>query len=97
MLPEQLGRATAIAPNQAVVWREVDQQAVLLRLDTGRYFTLNETGTHVWRLLDRTATLGEIEAGLLAEFASPPQGVWEDLVACVADLAREQLIQLEPG
>jgi Coenzyme PQQ synthesis protein D (PqqD) len=97
LLTEHLGRNTAVAPNQAVVWREVDGQSVLLLLNSGRYFTLNETGTHVWRLLDRTATLGEIEAGLLATFDHADQGVWEDLVACIVDLAREDLIELKPA
>ena len=42
-----------------VVFRELDGEAVILNLETGLYFGLNEMGTRIWQRLDAH---GEVRA-----------------------------------
>jgi hypothetical protein len=42
--------------------------AVLLNLQTKRYFSLNETGTRIWELVQQTADEEAIVATLLREY-----------------------------
>ncbi|MDQ2932657.1 MAG: PqqD family protein [Gemmatimonadota bacterium] len=42
--------------------------AVLLNLQTKRYFSLNETGTRIWQLVQQTADEETIVATLLGEY-----------------------------
>ena len=42
--------------------------AVLLNLQTKRYFSLNETGTRIWELVQQTADEEMIVATLLREY-----------------------------
>ncbi len=42
--------------------------AVLLNLQTKRYFSLNETGTRIWELVQQTADEEEIVATLFGEY-----------------------------
>ena len=42
--------------------------AVLLNLQTKRYFSLNETGTRIWELVQQTADEDSIVATMLREY-----------------------------
>jgi len=42
--------------------------AVLLNLQTKRYFSLNETGTRIWEMVQQTADEDTIIATLLGEY-----------------------------
>ena len=42
--------------------------AVLLNLQTKRYFSLNETGTRIWEMVQQTADEEAIVATLLSEY-----------------------------
>ena len=42
--------------------------AVLLNLQTKRYFSLNETGTRIWEMVQQTADEESIVATLLGEY-----------------------------
>ena len=42
--------------------------AVLLNLQTKRYYSLNETGTRIWEMVQQTADEGDIVATLLREY-----------------------------
>jgi hypothetical protein len=42
--------------------------AVLLNLQTKRYFSLNETGTRIWEMVQQTADEETIVATLLGEY-----------------------------
>ena len=50
-----------------VVFREVKGEAVLLELETGRYYGLDEVGTRIWQLLVSTRSLRSTLASLIAE------------------------------
>jgi hypothetical protein len=42
--------------------------AVLLNLQTKRYFSLNETGTRIWEMVQQTADEEAIVAAMLCEY-----------------------------
>ena len=54
------------SPDQ--VYCEVASEAVLLSLETGEYFGLNEVAASVWRLIQTPRTLEELLDALLDEY-----------------------------
>ena len=46
----------------------VEDGAVVLHMGTKRYFSLNETGAEIWRLLDLDVSLADIPARLSERF-----------------------------
>ena len=51
--------------NENVTFTELDDsESVLLHLKTRRYFSLNETGTLVWQLIQQGKDVDEIAAAL---------------------------------
>jgi hypothetical protein len=69
---------------------------VLLHLERGTYYTLNETGAFVWEQLDGRATLGEICAAIVERFEVDSTSAWSDLTALVDELIAEGLAEAVP-
>jgi hypothetical protein len=65
---------------------------VLLAVDSGTYYELNEVGSTVWAACDGTRTVAEIVALVVEEYDAPPETVEADVRALVDDLAREHLL-----
>lgn len=79
---------------ERVLFRKLDDEIVLLDLDSGEYFSLNDTGARVWELLGEGLAAEEIADRLAREFAVAPEVAAEH----VRDLCTELLAAglLEP-
>jgi hypothetical protein len=75
----------------------VDDGAVLLHMRTKRYYSLNETGATIWRMLSEDVPACEI-AARLAELYDVERGAADEAVTrLLGDLAAETLISVEPA
>jgi hypothetical protein len=72
-------------------WTVLDDQAILLHLTAGVYFSLNPVATFIWEQLTGRQSLAEIHAAICARYDVPPEQARDDLLALVADLEREGL------
>lgn len=75
-----------------VRWRELGDGSVLVDLDRGVYFGLNETGTAAWRGVRAGWTVDEIHADLLALFDVDAEALRCDLEALFSDLVAQGLV-----
>jgi hypothetical protein len=66
--------------------------AVLLNLQTKRYFSLNETGTRIWELVQKTADEETIVAKLLREYEVEEPMVRAEVRRILDELIEAQLI-----
>jgi len=75
----------------------VANEAVLLSIETGHYFGLNEVGARVWALLAQGLDLEAVAARLLEEYDVAETVVRSDLERLVDDLVRAGLVVEEEG
>ncbi len=47
-----------------VMWREVDDEVVILDLKTSTYLSTNKTGAYLWKLLQEDRDTNELEIAL---------------------------------
>lgn len=66
--------------------------AVLLNLQTKRYFSLNETGTRIWELVQQTAEEEEIVQALLGEYEVDEAMARTEVRRILDELVEAQLI-----
>lgn len=66
--------------------------AVLLNLQTKRYFSLNETGTRIWQLVQQTADEETIVATLLGEYEVDEPMARTEVRRILDELIEAQLI-----
>jgi hypothetical protein len=89
--------AEAFQISADVIFRELDGEAVLLDLASGRYFGLNAVGTRTWALLAAGTSLADATAALAAEFDAPAAEIAADVKSLVSDLlARGLLVAAAP-
>ena len=78
-----------------VLAQEAQGRTVLLRLEDGGYYALDEVGAMIWELCDGSRAVAEIVAILCAEFDAPEPTVREDVLEFIGDLRRERLLVVE--
>lgn len=80
-----------IAPD--VVFRDLDGEAVVLNLQTGMYFGLNEVGTRMWTLIAEDGRLQRVFDALREEYDVSPDVLEADLLELVRQLQAKGLVE----
>ena len=75
-----------------ILAQEAHGQTVLLRLEDGGYYALDDVGAMIWELCDGGRAVGEIVALLCEEFDAPEAVVQADVLEFIDDLRRERLL-----
>ena len=68
---------------------------VLLHMRTKRYFSLNETGAEIWRMLEEDVPVADIPARLSAAYDVPIEDAHVAVVELIASLAEQDLLAIE--
>ena len=89
--------AVRLRQQDGVLQQEAQGKTVLLRLDDGGYYALDDVGARIWQLCDGTRALGEIVGILCAEFDAPETTIRSDALEFVGELRRERLLVDEPA
>jgi hypothetical protein len=75
-----------------VVFRELEGEAVILDLASGRYFGLNAVGTRIWTLLDAGTPIEEIIQAVAEEYDADAEQIDRDVKALIEALSSRGLI-----
>lgn len=74
-----------------VVFRELDGEAVILNLETGIYFGLDDVGTRMWQLIAEHGSLRHVVEVLREEYEADDAALERDLLALATDLCAKGL------
>jgi len=77
-----------------VTFQTVAGEAILIRLDTGTYFSLNKVGTEFWEMLEGSQTIDEQAATLAANYGVGVDVVQADLLELATALLEEKLVEI---
>jgi hypothetical protein len=77
-----------------VVSRDLEGEAVVLNLETGIYFGLNEVGTRIWSLIQQHGSLQKVFAVIKDEYDVPSETLENDLLRIVQELHAKGLIHV---
>jgi hypothetical protein len=86
-----------------VVSREIDGALIIVPLTAGMgdmeddLFSMNESGTRIWNLLDGKRTLQEIVDVLAQEYQAEPTEIEQDVTGMVAELLKRRMLVEAPG
>jgi hypothetical protein len=76
----------------AVVWRDVGDEVVVLELSTSTYLTLNGTAKQIWESLASGATLDALVDGLVDRYGITSEQARVDAESFVSALADRGLL-----
>jgi hypothetical protein len=81
-----------------VVAREIDGALIIVPLTAGvgdmedDLFSLNETGTEIWNLLDGSKSLREVATLLEKKYQAGPDEIAQDILGIVTELAKRRML-----
>lgn len=88
-----LPRFSAIRATADQVSCDLAGEAVILHLESGVYYGLNEVGAAIWRRVQEPTGIGSLREALLAEYDVEPDRCDRDLLLLLQDLAACGLIE----
>jgi hypothetical protein len=89
-----LSTRTRLAIPDHVITRAVGGSTVILDVQSGRSFTLDDIGSRVWALLEETGSIAGAVETLSNEFAADRAQIEGDVLALVQRLADGSLVTL---
>nr|MBC7244658.1 PqqD family protein [Chloroflexota bacterium] len=84
-----------VAVKQDVLFRDLGGEAVVLNLQSGKYYGLDEVGTRIWSLLLEYGQVKQAYAALLGEYDVSEERLQEDLLHFVDELVSHGLVQID--
>lgn len=78
----------------AVVYRELEGEAVLLHTESGKYFGLDEVGSRAWSLLAGGQGVRQVLHTLLAEYEVDRERLESDLLRLIDEMAAHELVEV---
>lgn len=84
---------TMIARSGEALSTEVDGEAVLIGIESGRYYGLDAIGTTIWNRIEQPCSFDALCAGLVEEFEGDPAVIEEETRAFVDLLVARGLAQ----
>jgi hypothetical protein len=89
---EVQGRAVRVHPS--TLHRELQGEGVLLQLDSGEYFGLDEVAQRMWELIAEHGDLAVVQQALVQEYDADPETLWADLQRLVGELVDRGLLEV---
>jgi coenzyme PQQ synthesis protein D (PqqD) len=98
-------RETRAMPNESVRFRcpanvaarVLDGEAVMIHLETGRYYSSEGFGAMLWQPLSAGVSVDRIVGRIAEQFGLSPESVQQDVHRFVTELVREELLVAAPA
>jgi hypothetical protein len=87
-----LDPSTRLQRSPNATFQIVADEAILIHLQTGVYYSLNEVGTAFWELLDGQRTLNDCATHIAGEYNAPAEVILADLDELAGELEKEGLV-----
>lgn len=84
-----------VRPDPNVLAKRVDDEVVLVHLETNRIYELNRTGAFLWDALAAGSSKAELEQQLALEFDVDHEQLSREIDELLRQFASERLIQTE--
>lgn len=90
----KLSSDTTVAITSRQVGADLGEEIILLHLENGNYYGLEEVGARIWRLMEQPTKVREIERVLLEEYDIEPERCHEEVVELLSDLIDNGLVEV---
>ncbi len=75
-----------------VAWRRVEDESVLLNVDTSDYYSLDPVATEIWERIGKGQRAGKIAVSVAESYGMPKSKVSKDTQSFISSLLKEKLL-----
>ncbi len=83
-----------VEANADLMMADLEGEAVLLNIQSGRYFGLNEVGTSIWSLIKEPQSVSDIVEALGQIYDAPAEALQSDVLAFLGDMEKRSLLHV---
>lgn len=94
---QQLSLTSSVRIREGVLSRDLQGELVILDLNTGVYFGLDEVGTRIWHLLEEHRSLQKVLDSMIEEYEVGHAQCAEDLFSFVTKMLDKGLAEVCNG
>jgi hypothetical protein len=94
-MPDSLSVRSIVVASPDQVSCPLGDESAILNLNNTVYYGLDPVGSHVWRLLQKPKSVGELRDALLDEYDVEAERCESDLLELLEKMRAEGLIQVE--
>lgn len=91
----QIDLETVVARTQEILFDRVGQEVVMINLEEGRYFIMDEIAAEIWACLATPVRVGDVCAALTDKFEVTPETCQRDVLAFLERLGEKNLLQIQ--
>lgn len=92
-----IGPDSRLRRRDRVLTQRAAGQWILLDLDGGEYYALDEVSGRIWDLCDGTRDVAGMVETLCQDFDAPAESVEADVLAFLGEMVEEKLVVGEPA
>ena len=92
--PLHLPPHATVVRNPGQLSADLDGEVVILSIDNGRYYDMNEVGSRIWALMERPISVAALIDLLVGEFEVEREICREEVLAFLRELHADGLVQI---
>ncbi len=93
--PPELSPSAIIVRSPDQVSGDLDGKVVLLSIENGEYYNMNEVGSRIWALLEKPMTVNALIERLLEEFEVERATCEKEAMGFLTQLQKDKLLKVE--
>jgi hypothetical protein len=91
----KITRHSRITASRHQLSSPLDQATIIAGLRAGHYYEVNEVGSRIWELVQTPIAAADVQLAIATEYEVAPERCEADVLALLARMADERLIEIE--
>ena len=86
---------TVVRISLNTLYRDLSGEGVLLQLDSGEYFGLDEVSNRIWQLIAEVGDIDVVRERMLAEYEVDSTVLSRDVARLLGEMVERKLVELD--
>ncbi len=91
--PRPIAEKTLISRNPSVLVAEVDGEIVMMSIEKGRYFGLDDIGSDIWKRIEQPCSFAALVDALAADYDAEHATIKADVTALLTRMAEQDVVR----
>jgi hypothetical protein len=90
----QIGATTLISRSPSVLTAEVDGEIVMMSIERGRYFGLDDIGSDIWKRIEPPCSFASLIDALAADYEADRATIAADVQTLLGRMVEQDVVRL---
>tara|TARA_R110002072_G_scaffold303069_1_gene492559 strand:+ start:33529 stop:33840 length:312 start_codon:yes stop_codon:yes gene_type:complete len=89
-----LNMQAVIAHSKGLVATDIDGEIAIMAIDSGKYHSLNATGSQIWNAVQQPQTVADLCESLASQYQVDEEQCRSDVLSYLQDMVNERLLEV---